>query len=383
MTAISGHARNAFRASLPVLREAVYLDNAGVSPLSTRIQERIVESLSLRARRGKMGLKQVMPAAVLALKTGAAALLSASPEEIAVVQNTTMGMTMIAQGMSWQAGDVVLIPEGEFPANVYPWLALAPRGVSIRRLPTRNGAFSAADVAGHIDARTRVLALSHVGYCSGFRADLEGIGRACKRRGVLFVVDAAQSLGAHPIDVRAFGIDALAASGWKWLMGPIGIGLLHCSAELAERLSPPLVGAGSVTGGESVPASWPFDFHPGAARFEYSSIDPSAICGLAAAVETIRAFGAAAIEADVLALTSSLRQRLRSRGWSPFCDAEGPDATSGILSVRREGVASDRLLPELHRRGVHCGHWHGHLRLSPHFYNTELDLEKLLSNLPS
>src|SRR5262249_42624144 len=176
----------------------------------------------------------------------AAQLLNADPLDVAFIKNTSEGIGIVAEGLRWRAGDNVVTAEDEYPANLYPWMNLAERGVELRRVPSRDGRILVDDVRAAIDGRTRIVSLSLVEYASGFRHDLIAVGQLCREKGVLFFVDAIQGLGVLPLDVRQAPIDFLAADGHKWLFGPEGAGLFWIRRDLVEQLHPVGVGWNSV-----------------------------------------------------------------------------------------------------------------------------------------
>ncbi len=183
---------------------------------------------------------------IVEIRRACAQLINAGPEEIAFVKSTSHGLSIVAQGLDWRPGDNVLIYEKEFPSNIYPWLNLKSKGVEVRTIPSRDGRILFEDISRLINSRTRLLAISSVQFSNGFRIDLEKVGSLCRDKQVLLCVDAIQSLGMVPMDVKAFHIDFLSADAHKWLLGPEGIGIFYCSNGLAERLSPPLIGWKSV-----------------------------------------------------------------------------------------------------------------------------------------
>jgi selenocysteine lyase/cysteine desulfurase len=302
----------------------------------------------------------------------AADFLGAAPEEIAFTGNTSSGLASVAEGLSWRPGDAVLVAVPDFPANVYPWLHLQRRGVEVRRVERgEGGRLDPAAVAGALTPRTRLLAVSSVDYATGCAAALPALGELCRQRGVLFCVDAIQSLGVLPLDVRRCGIHFLAAGGHKWLLGPVGTGLLFVDAEVAGELEPPLVGWKSVVDEENFELH--FELRRDAARFEPGTLNLAGIFGLGAALELLRGAGAARVGERVLALGDRFAEGLRRRGLevvSPW----GAGERSGILAFRPPGDA-EHCLKRLAAAGVVASLRRGCIRLSPHFYNDESDVE--------
>lgn len=261
------------RHQFPIVDTDIYFDSAGVSPLSIAAERAASAVLNSRMKQGKLGIKSHATQVVEGCRTQLAKLLSVSSDNIALTANTTQGLNQIALGLKWRPGDEILLPDNEFPANQYPWLALQRRGVKIIRFPVDNGKFSPQQLRPLFTSRTRLLAISHVGYATGFTADLAGFGELCHRHQAAFIVDAAQSLGAVPIDPKLYGISALAAPAWKWLLGLVGHGLLYCESNFIEQLAPSSVGVASVALSERETPQWPCAWARGARRFECSSLE--------------------------------------------------------------------------------------------------------------
>jgi selenocysteine lyase/cysteine desulfurase len=230
------------RSFFPVTRELVYLDHAGVAPISTRVEEALRRYTGEATRRGAFDYA-VYDDEVERVRQRAALLLGAHRDEIAFVKNTTEGIGLVANGLDWRRGDTVLTCDLEYPSNVTPWQQLRPRGVETVLLPGREGRLPIEDVATALRSpRVRLLALSSVEFGSGARNDLEALGRLCQEHGVLFCVDAIQSLGCLPLDVERCGIDFLSADGHKWLLSVEGCGVFFARRNLLPQLTPPVVG---------------------------------------------------------------------------------------------------------------------------------------------
>ncbi len=209
-------------AEFPVIHECAYLNHAGMAPLPRRSAQRLAALAELVSRTGDRRWLD-RQAEVDRVRGLAARLLGArEPHEVAFVENTSTALSMIAGGLDWRPGDNVVGAALEFPSNVYPWMQLADFGVEYRQVPERAGRIDPEELIARLDDRTRMLALSWVQYASGFRSDLARLGAACRERGVLFVVDVIQALGALELDVERELVDVAAASGHKWLLGTEG-----------------------------------------------------------------------------------------------------------------------------------------------------------------
>ena len=309
-------------------------------------------------------------------------LISAPFECIALTRSTAHGMSLLAQGLDWNAGENVVGAIGEYPANVYPWMALEHRGVELRQAKPLEGRVLPEQIFALVDGRTRVVALSHVEFWNGFRTDLETIGAECRRRGILFAVDVMQSAGALRIDAGRMPIDFCAAGAGKWLMGPPGIGFCFCSKELLERIRPVIVGVGSVIGHDRY-FEYDLTYRPNAGRFEESVVSLLDTAAFGAALELLLDVGTQVIEDRVLALAARLGNGLAAAGYEvvepwPRTKAE----SSGIVSFRRPGAATAQtILRDLGAAHVIARTHRDFVRLSPHFYNTVEEVDRVLDVL--
>jgi selenocysteine lyase/cysteine desulfurase len=365
----------AFRAEMPVTRRWVFFDHAAVAPLSARAQRALGEYAADLAENGvvqsRIWLKRMEAARALAGQ-----LLNADPLDIAFVKNTSEGVGIVAEGFPWRAGDNVVSAEEEYPANVYPWLNLAGRGVELRRVPSRHGRIELDELRAAIDGRTRIVTLSFVEYASGFRNDLDAIGALCRERGVLFFVDAIQGLGVFGLDVQRSPIDFLAADGHKWLLGPEGAGLFYIRRELVERLHPVGVGWHSVVG------AWDFgtiDFRlkPHAGRWESGTPNFAGIGALGASLELLLEMGIDAIGERVRELTERLCEGARRAGLEVYSSRRRGEE-SGIVSLVKPGSDPGLLVRRCREAGVVLNHRAGRLRLSPHAYNMPDEVDRVV-----
>jgi len=359
----------------PILKKLDFLNHAGVSPLPARSARAMREMISEAEHYGPFYFKKHRER-LEALRGAAAKLLRCTADEIAFVKNTTEGLSLVAEGLDWRDGDNIVTAEHEFPANVYPWRSLARRGVELRVVAERNWQFEVEDFARAIDARTRLLTVSAVEFSTGFRMPLEALGRLCQERGVLFCIDAIQALGAMAFDVEQWRIDFLAADGHKWLLGPEGFGLFYCRAERMDLLSNCVLGWLGVENPsdyDRTDQNWVST----ARRFEEGSHNLVGAVGLAASVELLLEVGIEQIEQRVLALTRRLVDGLEARGCELFTPRED-QSRLGIVSFRHPREPSERLFKHLLERKIIAAHRRGWIRVSPHFYNTEEQIDGVL-----
>lgn len=364
-----------YRSEFPALERQIYLNHASVAPASTRVRNAVVEWIDDLVAHGVLH-EQTWEARAEKARAATAALIGATPGEIAFVRNTSHGLGLIAEGLDWKDGDEVAVcTEVEYPSNVYPWRHLASRGVGVREIkPVRGGVLPDA-VAAALTSRTRLVAVSSVQYASGHRTDLEAIGRLCRSRGVLLCVDGIQSAGAFPLDVKKAGIDFLSADSHKWLLGVNGSGFLYVSAGAAARVRPVLVGWHSTTG------AWNFDkahfeLRPDAQRFEEGSPSYLSVWALGECVALLQEVGVDRIAARIGELLQALESGLVALG----CDVTPSAAErAGILTFvppAPAGVAA--VAAHLGANRVSVTVRRGRIRVSPHFYTTDAEIAEVV-----
>lgn len=368
-----------FRAAFPVTERWAYLDHAAVSPLPAPTRAAMLAWLDDVTANGVVHESRWL-ARVEEIRRQFGRLLGADPLDLAFLKNTSEGIGLVAEGLPWQPGDNVVSVEGEYPANVYPWLNLADRGVTLRRVPTSDGRVSLDDLRAAIDDRTRIVTLSMVEFATGFRNDLDAVGGLCRERGVLCFVDAIQGLGVLPLDVSRTPIDFLAADGHKWLLGPEGAAIFWARRDCVERLHPVGVGWNSVVG------AWDFstiDFRlkPHAGRWESGTLNMGGILGLGASLDLLMEAGIDAVGQRVLELTDRLCAGAEAVGWGVYSSRRETER-SGIVSLHvPTGNDPSAIVRALRRRGVVTNHRAGRLRVSPHAYNTPDEIDRLLDML--
>jgi selenocysteine lyase/cysteine desulfurase len=360
----------------PVTRNLIYFNHAAVGPLSIRAYEAMERHARDQREFGALHWREWY-AEYERLRAAAARLIGARPDEIAILKNTSEGLSFVAEGYRWKSGDNVITTAFEFPSNYTPWKWLERRGVACRvaSLPTVDA------IERLIDDRTRIVTISSVAFHNGFAADLDAIGEVCARRNILFCVDAIQSVGALPIDVRKSKISFLAADGHKWMCGPEGATIFYVAAEHRERLEVLEHGWTNINRhGKFLECD--VDLLPDARRFEAGSLNTNGIYGLRAGIELLLEIGIDAIAAEVIRVTSLLAKRLEEIGWRV---ATPRPIRSGIVGAIPPGVELSLL--RWHRRleenGVVCAPREGTLRFSPHFYNDDAEVDRVIELLRS
>jgi selenocysteine lyase/cysteine desulfurase len=358
----------------PVTAKYVYLNHAGVSPIPASSAEAGIQVLTRARDEGAVRLRKWAETGNEARRRFAQ-LVGGDTEEIAFIKNTSEGLSIIAAGFPWKEGDNLVTSNVEFPSNIYPWMRLQSRGVEVRMVASREGRVRKEDLFKACDGKTRMIALSSVEFSNGYRNDLSGIGEYCRRHGIFFCVDGIQSLGVLPMDVKAYGIDALAADGHKWLLAPEGIGGLYVSRDVLEMIEPVILGWHSVANRFDF-ETYEFRLSPDARRYEPGSFNTVGIASLNASLELLLSIGIDRIRERVRRLTEAVIEGALKAGYEVL-SPRNPEERSGIVTFRIPGADAVALSNELLARGFVCAPRSGGLRVSPHFYNTAEEVGRL------
>ncbi len=373
---------NLRRHEFPVTRDKIFLAHAGDCPLPRRV----AEAISTYARDAATGDQEkfVYPAALGDGRKVAAQLLHCQPEEIAFVGPTSLALSFIASGLKFRRGDNILIYFDDYPSNVYPWMALAEQGVEVRLLNTRGlGFIRPKDVMGQVDENTRLVALASCHFVSGYRLEVQAIGEFLRKRGILFCLDAIQTVGAFPISMEY--VDLLAADAHKWLLGPCGAGLMYVRSSIQERLHPPIYGWHNVRCPDFV-AQEQIVLRQGAARYEAGTQNLLGLVGLVTGMELLLEVGVENIARELLRKRAWLVPALQSKGYQVLqADATAENA-SGITSFYQPGQDLAALHQKLLEANIITSlradrSGQKYIRLSPHFYNTDAELQRVLELL--
>lgn len=359
--------------------EVAYLNHASTGPLPSRTVRALGDWDRLRSTPWRLSATEQF--AVLARSRELCArMIGATPDEIALMVNTTYGINVAASSIPLRVGDVVVTPDREFPANVYPWMALAKRrGLTYRRVPSIDGLADEASLIRALDEPgVRVLSVSWVSFETGLRLDLARLGAACRERNVYFVVDAIQGVGAASIDVHACHIDFLACGGQKWLLSPWGTGFLYVRRDLVRQLEPHTVGWMAVKNSEDFTRLCDYDLNwfDDARRFEVITLPFQEFAGLNASLELFESVGWATVHALVTERATQIVQWAEGRLDVQLVTPADPSRRAGVIAVRpADPVAASA---GLHAAGVPHALREGMIRLAPHFYVTAEEIERAL-----
>lgn len=371
-----------FRDLMPVTKKWAYFDNAAVAPLPSPAKAAALRWADEASAEGDTVWPQWANALEKTRRT-VATMLGADPEEIALVSNTTTGIGMIAEGFPWQSGDNIVTLANEFPSNLYPWLNLASRGVDARLVPVESGRVDFDRLLAMCDERTKLIAVSWVGFASGWRIDVAELVRLAHERGILVSLDAIQGLGVFPLDVRETDVDFVVADGHKWMLGPEGAGILFIQRKHINSLRPIGIGWNSVV--------HQYDFshielklRDSAARYEGGSQNMVGLLALGASLDMLASFGLTSHQSPiadrVLSITDLACERLAEIGASVLSHRES-DHRSGIVSFELPGRDPMEARRRCLDQGVALSCRDGRLRISAHAYANTDDVDRLISVL--
>ena len=369
------------RALFPVTQSLIYLNHAAVSPPPTTTIEAVEAQLRDVRDAGSLNFLNWLEVKERA-RESLAALLGAKSEQVAFVRNTSDALSTVANGLKWQSGDNVVTFGREFPSNIYPWLRLRePFGVEVRMCEERDGRVDVEELESMVDARTRLIAISHVQFASGFRIDLERLGRLARRHDALLVVDVIQSLGVVPLDVNAELVDVAAGAGHKWLLSPEGVGYLYLSDRARERIEPTLVGWTSVPNPEDYFA-FGQPWKSGTLAWETGTAPASLFYGFKASLDLLHEYGPARIASHLEELTDHLCERVRGRAYE-VASSRSPGEKSQIVCIRhQQRLPVTALYAQLKQKNIITAPRGDRLRIAPHLYNTLDEIDQLVEALP-
>lgn len=365
------------RSEFPVTNNYAYFDHAAVGPLPTRVLEatkRVVQEKS----EGDIHWESWEEHAEAARKS-IAELIGAREEEIALTTSTSEGLAIVANGLSYEKDQNIVTCDMEFASNLFPWQALTKRhGLELRVVRNHEGTLRMEDFSDVIDAKTKLVAISYVQYSNGFRTDLGELSKIAHENGAYVVTDAVQAVGQMPIDVTNLGVDFLASSGYKWLLSPISTGFLYVRRNLFDELWPTIVGYRS----DENPMDFSYrNLQPAqtARRYEAGQLNFPGFAGMKEAIGLLQDFGIENVWSRIHSHIDLLRNGIEKSSTFQIRSSMGEKSRSGILNLACQNP--DSIAERLFEHGIVISVRGGGLRISPHFYNTEEEIRKLLSEL--
>lgn len=366
----------------PVVKKTIFLGHAGVCPLPRRV----VEAMNRYNEQCTLGDQEASlpPKFFTSIREKACRLMNARPEEIAFVGPTSLALSFIAGGVKFRRTDNVVIYQDDYPSNVYPWMTLAERGVEVRYLNIRElGRIRTNDVTGQVDENTRLVALASCHFLAGYRVDLDAIGKYLRERKILFCVDAIQTLGAFP--TNAANVDFMAADAHKWLLGPCAAGLMYVRKEIQDQLAPTTHGWHNIRNPNFV-AQEELVYRTDARRYEAGTANLVGLAGMGAALDLLLEIGIENIAAELLRKRAWIIPTLQKKGYEVLQADAPPERSGGMISFHKPGADLAALHAKLLAENIVTslrGDRSGRklLRLSPHFYNTDAELQRVLNLL--
>ncbi|MDO9422987.1 MAG: aminotransferase class V-fold PLP-dependent enzyme [Methylobacter sp.] len=366
----------------PLTDELIYLNHAAVGPWPKRTGTAVIKFAEQNTRYGSHFYLDWLNKEA-ELRSQLQALLNApSADDIALVKNTSEALSFVAYGLTWQAGDNIVSGNEEFPSNRLPWESLADQGVEFRQADLHGANPPEDALFALVDGNTRLLTISSIQFASGLRMDLARIGEFCKQRGILFCIDAIQSLGAVQFDVQACQADFVMADGHKWMFGPEGLGVFYTTPEARDKLKLTQYGWHMMKDIHNY-ENQPWEVHPAARRFECGSPNMLGIHALSASLSLLLETGMAAVEAQVLEKSDYLIDAIDNNRQLVLLSAKQSRLKSGIVVFNHRTLANEVLYKYLQDNGVVCALRGGGIRFSPHFYNTFEEIDRALGLISS
>lgn len=371
------------REAFPITANKIFLGHAGVTALPRMVADAMVGYIRASCE-NHQEFGDVLRV-FQETRRLAAEFIGADTDEIALLGPTSLGLSLFANGLPWNAGDEILCYADDYPANVYPWMELERRGVVVRYVKAHQlGELTPGLVAEAITPRTRLVALASCNYLSGYRIDVDAIGRVIHERGALFSLDAIQTLGAQPLSVEH--VDFLSADAHKWMLGPMAIGIVYVKKRHFELLRPTLLGAWNVRSPNFITQP-EITFAATAQRYEPGVLNAAGVYGMRAALTIFAEVGMDAIATRIAELKARLAAGVQPLGFKIVEPINGPRA-SGITTISHPAVRARALFRLLEQNNVIASLRHDragaeYLRLSPHFYNTFDEIDRVVSLLSS
>ena len=361
----------------PLIDDLIYLNHAAVAPWPKRTSAAVIQFAEQNCRYGSHYYLDWLKKET-EIRGQLQALINApSADDIALVKNTSEALSFVAYGLPWQAGDNIVSSNEEFPSNRLPWQSLAERGVEFRQADLSSAATPEDALFALVDSHTRLLTISSIQFASGLRMDLERIGEFCQQRGILFCIDAIQSLGAVQFDVQAYHADFVMADGHKWMFGPEGLGVFYTTPAARDQMKLTQYGWHMMKDTHNY-ENRPWEIHPGARRFECGSPNMLGIHALSASLSLLLETGMATVEKLVLERSDYLKNAIAEHEQLVLLSGPSP-LKSGIVTFKHKSLSNDALYRHLQQHRVVCAPRGGGIRFSPHFYNTFEEIDRALA----
>ncbi|NWG28331.1 MAG: aminotransferase class V-fold PLP-dependent enzyme [Ignavibacteriaceae bacterium] len=366
------------RSYFPYLKKGIiYFNHASTGPITTKVKERIESFLKERSEE-KIDDYYAFKDVADETKMMIGDIINCSGDRIAFLDNTTNGIIWLAQGIDWKPDDRIILNDVEFPANVYPFLQLKEKGVEVDFIKSTNGIVTAEEVIGAIQPKTKLISISFVQFLSGYRIDLEKIGKVCKEKGIIFSVDAIQGLGAVRLDIEKFNIDFLASGTQKWLLGLQGLAFIYVRKELQDKMKSAPIGWLAVKDAWNL-LNFDLTTKETAERFQPGTLNNLGIYAFNSSMKLFKEFGFNEIEKQVTSNSKYFIDELTKIGYDSPLLSLPEKYLSGIVSFKSENA--QKIFDILSQKKIVCSLREGYIRFAPHFYNTKQEIDLVVNTL--
>ncbi|MGB5849276.1 MAG: aminotransferase class V-fold PLP-dependent enzyme [Ignavibacteriaceae bacterium] len=358
-------------------KDFVYFNHASTGPMSSRVKESLNELLYLKSE-GKIDDYKELLRRADESKQLLGKILNSTADRFAFTSNTSSGLNILAQGIRWEKGDRIILGDVEFPANVYPFMNLKDIGVEIDFVKSKNSIITAEELISAITPKTKLISVSFVQFLGGYRIDLEKLGTSCKKQGIILSLDATQGLGALTLDVQKCDIDFISCGTQKWMLGLQGMAFIYISEELQSKLKTASVGWLSVENAWDL-IDYNFRLKKTANRYQPGTLNTFGIYAINASLKMFDDFGFNNIEDQVLSNSKYFIEQLTDIGFTPLLKNFSKKNIAGIISFKREDA--EDIFNYLQTKNIETAVREGILRISPHFYNTKDEIDKVVVEL--
>jgi len=366
------------RSYFPHLQKGIiYFNHASTAPISNKVKERIEEFVKERSE-DALDDYWAFKSVTDETKEIIGGMINCKGERIAFLDNTTNGIIWLTLGIDWKAGDRIILNDVEFPANVYPFLQLKEKGVEIDFIKSKNGIVTAEEVIKAIRPQTKLITISFVQFLSGYRVDLEMIGKICKEKGIIFCVDSIQGLGAIRLDVEKCNIDFLANGTQKWMLGLQGLAFIYVRKELQDKMKSAPIGWLAVKNAWNL-LNFDLTTKETAERFQPGTLNNFGIYAFNSSMKIFKEFGFDEIEKQILSNSKYFIDTLSQIGYNSQLLSLPEKYLSGIVSFKHK--IAQKIFDYLSRKKIVCSLREGYIRFAPHFYNTKEEIDIVVNEL--
>jgi len=366
------------RSLFPHIKEGkIYFNHASTGTFSTRVLKVLEDQIKEKTTGEIDGYEDFVKTAA-ETKSSLGKMINCSANNIAFTDNTTNGLNILAQGLKWNEGDEIILNDLEFPANVYPFLNLKEKGVNIKIVKSENGIIAAEKIMEAVTEKTKLISVSLVQFLTGYRIDIEAIGKFCEEKNIIFCIDAIQGLGAVQLDVEKCRINFLSCGSQKWLLGLMGLGFIYVDDKRMQNISPAYAGWLSVENAWDL-LEYELKFRPNAERFQPGTLNAFGIYVLNESLKIFFEVGLKLIENAVLNNSIYFINKLDELNFNPILKGLEGKNIAGIISFKHN--EANQIFETLKNKNIHCAVREGMVRFSPHFYNVKDEIDTVVSQL--